>query len=193
MDHKTRLRHSSPDRREKDARVLRTREALRSALIDLLARHDFPDVTVAMIVAEAGIGYATFFRHYPDTTTLLTEIADVMIAEFLSMTLPAMITGDHHAVMIALVDFIADRRPLCHALLIGGGEAVRRDLIARALTQAASLPNLFAPDIPFDLAMTHAVNSTVTAATWWLRSGDEGDRLRLANLLERLAVAPVIR
>ncbi|WP_181008452.1 TetR/AcrR family transcriptional regulator [Sphingomonas montanisoli] len=171
--------------------MVRTRAALRSALVELLARHDFPDVTVGMIVEEAGVGYATFFRHFADPTALLTDIADATITEFMTAMMPTLLSADRLSVTRVLVDFIADRTALCRALLIGGGEVVRRDAMARAIEHGTAVPVIFHPDIPLDLAVTHAVNAIFSTVAWWLGPGQGMSRDRFAEMLERLAMAPV--
>ncbi|WP_164857230.1 TetR/AcrR family transcriptional regulator [Sphingomonas crocodyli] len=184
-------RNQEGDRWRKDARVIKTRAALRSALISLLARHDFPDITVAMIVEEANVGYATFFRHFPDQTALLTDIADATISEFMTTMMPTLLSADRVQVTRALVDFIAERTALCRALLIGGGDVVRRDAMARAIAYGSSVPVIFDPDIPLDLAVTHAVNAIFSTVAWWLGPGRGMKRDTFAEMLERLAMAPV--
>ena len=185
------LKRQDEERWRKDARVVRTRAALRSALIALLTKNDFPDITVAMIVDEAEVGYATFFRHFADPTALLNDIADATISEFMTTMMPTLLSADRLKVTRALVDFIADRTALCRALLIGGGEVVRRDAMARSIEHGTALPMIFDPDIPLDLAVTHAVNAIFASVAWWLGPGRGMKRDKFAEMLERLAMAPV--
>ena len=49
-----------------ERRKTRTRTALCGALLSLLEERQFEQVTVRDITARAGIGYAKFFRRYPD-------------------------------------------------------------------------------------------------------------------------------
>ena len=44
-----------------DPRALRSRKALRNALIELLQEQPLEQISVRDIVARAGVGYATFF------------------------------------------------------------------------------------------------------------------------------------
>jgi AcrR family transcriptional regulator len=49
-----------------DPRVLRSRQMLIKALLKLLARKDFEDISVQEIADEATLNRATFYLHYPD-------------------------------------------------------------------------------------------------------------------------------
>ncbi|MCC6734813.1 MAG: helix-turn-helix transcriptional regulator, partial [Bauldia sp.] len=62
-----------------DERIRRTRAALAEAVLALASERDFAGVTVADITRRAGIGYATFFRHYPGKDELLADVAELMI------------------------------------------------------------------------------------------------------------------
>jgi AcrR family transcriptional regulator len=54
-----------------DPRIRRTREQLQQALAALLQTHDFEQLSVQDITAEAGVNRATFYAHYPDKFALL--------------------------------------------------------------------------------------------------------------------------
>ena len=45
------------------------------AMLALLQNGDAHSITAQRIVAHAGVGYATFFRHYPGVDTLLLDAA----------------------------------------------------------------------------------------------------------------------
>ena len=61
--------------RADDPRTVRTREALRNALLRLLERKPLEQITIREIVAHAKISYVTFFRHHPTKEALLHDIA----------------------------------------------------------------------------------------------------------------------
>lgn len=56
-----------------DPRVVRTREAVRQAARSLLQRSGFEALTHQQVAAEAGVGRATVYRHWPDRTRLLLD------------------------------------------------------------------------------------------------------------------------
>jgi AcrR family transcriptional regulator len=54
-----------------DPRVLRSRQMLTEALLRLLNRKEFDDISIQEIADEAGLNRATFYLHYPDKNALL--------------------------------------------------------------------------------------------------------------------------
>src|ERR1700729_379673 len=54
-----------------DPRVLRSRQMLMEALLRLLARKEFDDISIQEIADEATLNRATFYLHYPDKNALL--------------------------------------------------------------------------------------------------------------------------
>jgi AcrR family transcriptional regulator len=54
-----------------DPRVLRSRQALGDALVDLLHERRFDDITVQDILDRAGVGRATFYAHYRNKQDVL--------------------------------------------------------------------------------------------------------------------------
>ena len=64
-----------------DRRVLRTRLALREALLSLMDEKDYDRITVEEITERANLGRATFYLHYKDREDLLLEeFADLIDA-----------------------------------------------------------------------------------------------------------------
>ena len=56
-----------------DARIIRTKEAIRQALIRLIEEKGFEELTVRDIANEANINRGTFYTHYEDKHDLIKE------------------------------------------------------------------------------------------------------------------------
>ena len=183
-------RKSRAEPRE-DARIAKSRQALHVALLDLVAEMPFEDVTVAAITTRAGIGYATFFRHYPTREALLAEIADRLIVDLLMRIAPLVLAQDTEAAALALARFVEARRPLCRALLVGAGDAMRRDITARAIAAVGNTETAVPRWLPRDLAIVHGVAATLTILRWWLEQPDPHDAAEIARIVDRLVFAPM--
>ncbi|QDX26444.1 TetR family transcriptional regulator [Sphingomonas suaedae] len=188
MDHKIAKRATVSS----DARVVRSRAALRAALIELVGERPFAEISVAALTERAGVGYATFFRHYPDLSAVLTEVADGLIAELLELLVPLLRARDGLAVMRALTAEVAARRQLAHALLTGAGDSMRQTITRRAIDQAMAAPTDTPGGLPRELAVTHLVGATLTILTWWLDRAPETAADDVAAMLDRLVLAPVL-
>ena len=66
--------HREPLR--KDRRVLRTREALRDALLELMVEHGWEGVDIQSLCHRADIGRSTFYLHYANKEELLRGCFD---------------------------------------------------------------------------------------------------------------------
>jgi AcrR family transcriptional regulator len=173
-------------------RRTRTRAALCNALLALLEEKPFDQVTVREITARAGVGYATFFRRYPDKDALLQDVAAREISGLLAMTLPILYTVDSRASTQALCAYLWEHRKLWSALLTGGAAATLKDeFVRQAQQQAAAKAN---PDtwLPGDLNVVYAVAATVEILAWWLKQSDPPPVKRMAEILDRLVVTPSI-
>lgn len=62
--------------RRVDQRAVRTRIAVKDALLSLLGKMEYEKVTIAAVCREAGIGRATFYTHYDSLTDVLNELGD---------------------------------------------------------------------------------------------------------------------
>lgn len=175
-----------------DARQLRSRRALTGAMLELLEEKPFDQVTIREISARAGTGYATFFRHYATKEALLADIAAEEIADLLAMTTPLLYDVNSSESTRALCAHVAEQRKLWAALLTGGAAAtVREEFIrqARELATNAVTPQRW---LPADLAVVYGTGGTIDLLAWWLSNGEEYGPEEIADILNRLIIAPLV-
>lgn len=171
----------------------RSLAALRDALIVLLERKSFEDLTVRDLVDEAGIGTATFYRHYPDKAALLDAVAKAEIEAFVKLALALMHTAGEQDRALALVDYVAQHRKLWTALLAGGAAGVMRHGIVSRLEEEVGSG---LPDgegwVPPGLGIVFGATATVEIIAWWLRQNEDVSREQVAEYLDKLAIAPTL-
>ena len=68
-----------------DARKVKSREALATALLALLEDKGLEEISVRELTARAGVGYATFFRHYTGLDDLLRDLSSDAVTDFLAL------------------------------------------------------------------------------------------------------------
>jgi AcrR family transcriptional regulator len=192
----THIGASPPRQRAVDPRVERSREALRRALLDLLAERSFAEITIRDICGRAQAGYATYFRHYPDKEALLNDLASDGIGELLGRAMPVLYTADAHAACLALCSYVDEQRHLWSALLTGGAAGILREEFVRQARSAASKRKRRTRPrsrLPADLALVFGVSGLIEVLAWWLSHRKERTVEEMADLLEGLVVAPILR
>src|SRR6201999_1604464 len=93
-----------------DPRVLRSRQMLMEALLRLLNRKEFDDISIQEIADEATLNRATFYLHYPDKNALLqamtsSRFRDLIARRGLSFT---DCDGALRAIALGVCDYLAE-------------------------------------------------------------------------------------
>ncbi len=180
----------SPNPPARATRATQTRPILCSALLSLLEERPFEQLTVREITAKAEIGYATFFRHYPDKEALLNDLAASQISDLLAMTLPILDTADTRASSRALCTYVWEHRKLWSALLTGGASAILKDEFIRQAQQLAEASPNPGAWLPADLTVVFSVTGTVEILAWWLKQKDPPSVDQMGEVVDSLIVAP---
>ncbi len=174
-----------------DPRVTKTRAALAEAVLALAAEKPFADVTITEIAVRAGVGYASFFRHYKDKDALLSDVADTLVDDLIAIIMPAMQNDDTAAAAVAICRYVDEHRPISRALLAGGAETtIRRHIIERAIAHA-KIWNVPPREVPHELIVTHSVVASLGLLTWWLEQGKDISAEAMGRIVDRLVMSPV--
>jgi len=175
-----------------DVRVVQNREALKAALLELLAGKTLEEVTIREIAATAGIGYTTFFRHYRSKEELLDQIAAAEIGELFALTLPCLDPDDPGASSLALCSFVADHRVLWKRLLTGGAGGRLREEFLRLTREFAHAHGARHEWLPPEVGVLLGASGTLELLTWWLQENRPIPVEQLALIHERLVVRPLL-
>jgi AcrR family transcriptional regulator len=182
----------APGARSADARVVRTRDALRLAMTQLAAELPLDAITVRAIAARADVGYATFFRHYPDKEALLADVADKLIREFLAEAAPLLQLRDRLGAARSICTFVAGHLPIYQALIAGGsGETVRAEMLRQTMITMGATRKQKADGPMDDLILFHMVSGILNLLAWWLRNLDTVDADAMGEIIERTVLTPL--
>jgi AcrR family transcriptional regulator len=173
-----------------DARAVRTRETLRRALLELLERASFEQLSVRDIAAAAGIGYATFFRHYTTKESLLQEIAAEQMHNVVNMALPILDMSNRLPASIALFQYVDDHRKLWTSLLTGGAAGAMREEFLKISTDVAARQKNVSAWPPTEISTVLVVSSTIELFALWLRQKNPFSVEEIAEIHERLIITP---
>lgn len=175
-----------------DARAVRTREALRQALLELLEVKPLEQITIRDIAAAADIGYTTFFRHHPTKESLLDDLAAEQIGRLVNLVMPVMASKDAGAASQTLFAYVDGQRSLWSTLLTGGAAgALREEFLRISREIAASWP---APRTwpPVEVVTLLVVSGTIELLAWWLRQEDPPSIEEIAEIHSRIVVMPAV-
>lgn len=175
-----------------DERVRRTRRRLTEALIELSADRPLESITVRELTGRAGVGYATFFRHYGSVEALLRGSVDDMHAEMMAL-LPTL-TGEATARSCAIVFEHAAQHPGMYRLLLKADRSL--GLTTKIMeVSAMSLLEIFEPlpdaPVPANVAADHYIVSFLHLIEWWLDHDRPYPPDRMGQIYEQLILAPI--
>jgi AcrR family transcriptional regulator len=174
-----------------DPRILRSRQMLMEALLKLLARKDFEDISVQEIADEATLNRATFYLHYPDKNALLQAMTaarfrDLIARRGLSFT---NCDGALRAIALGVCDYLAEttgcpsqlaKMPL-EGSIIPAVEAMLEEGAANHAMEPGADPKLLA---------TTAAWAIFGAARWWYQTPDRIPNEEMAAKIEAM-VKPI--
>jgi AcrR family transcriptional regulator len=192
-----------------DRRVLRTKKALRAALLELIEAKGYEAVSVEEITQRANLGRATFYLHYKDKEELLLEefveiaqervkvLSEIPYSEWQAGELAADTAAEKQPLMPLLTVFehAAEHAALYRVLLRGGSmprlEQRIRALIAQSIEEIAlarrrTLPSPVEPQIPLDLIAAYFSGALLSSLAWWLDSPLPLSPLEMAGVFQRL-------
>lgn len=191
------LSHNAPHSRQsstKDARAVRTSNALRETLLTLLERKPFEQITVREICAEAGVHYATFFRHHPTKEALLDHVAADQIDRLVELTLPVMDALDDQTAFHALCAYVDDHRTLWSALLNGGAGGTMREEWLRLAKNVASNTKPKNSWLPVELGTICSVSLIAETVSWWLAQPEGAYSIdQVASIMHQLVSSSTMR
>lgn len=175
-----------------DIRVRRTRRLLADAMIELALDRPFELITVRDLTDRAGIGYATFFRHYSGKEELLRTMLQELLDDLQVLVLPY--AGENPASAAVEVFRHAERNAHLYRLLLRTAHAI--ELLPAALqVGAASIRENYRPredsPVPFEVATEHLVRSFIGLVEWWLESDMPYPPERMATIYDELVRRPL--
>lgn len=108
-----------------DRRILRTREAIQDALIELIEEKGFEAISIKDIAIRANINRGTFYLHYHDKFDLLEQTEDEIIESMKKILMEygwqnfeeSAISEEPIPVIVTLFEYIKSRARVMHAIL----------------------------------------------------------------------------
>lgn len=158
---------NSASMKKLDRRVLRTRQSLCDAMISLALEIGYEAITIKMLTQHAGIGYATFFRHFKSKDDLLLHVLQSGLTKMMDLLKPeltpyerALITFAHIRKDPGIFSLFANL-PRDHKVIA----IVFQVIIDSIKTRYVSRDESF---IPKEVAINHLITSSIELIRWWV-------------------------
>jgi AcrR family transcriptional regulator len=175
-----------------DARVRRSRDALGSALVELMLEKPFGAITVQDVLDRAGVSRSTFYQHFDDKDDLLTSDADEF---FEGVSTALSLHRDQSDRIVPVTEFfshVAEMREFFTALVASGKIHENMQLaqghFARGIERRlGELPRArgLAPEQRRALAIGYA-GALVSLLEWWVSRGMDQTPAFMDALFHRL-------
>jgi AcrR family transcriptional regulator len=177
-----------------DRRVLRTRRALREALLALVLEHGWEATSVQDVCARANVGRSTFAAHFADKEELFLSGFDDLPAELRAARARAPLNGGEVLGFArALLEHAQEYFPLARAVARNRqAQAIQSRLRRVALDLVREDLAVFVPPSPQrEVAVHYIAGAFVEVLFWWLESRSSLDAAELEAMIHRLT-APVV-
>ena len=178
-----------------DRRVIRTRQLLRDALMELILEDGYDAVTVQDIAERANVGRATFYLHYAGgkeelLLSNLEVIYDELVARIKTLKREPFISGQRRPSQIAF-EHAAEQRDLYLILLRGQGATALAQRIREylaGLIQQELLEQREDSPVPPEIVANYMAGSLIALITWWLENDMPYSAEFMASMFSRLTV-----
>ncbi|UQZ82713.1 DNA-binding transcriptional repressor AcrR [Paenibacillus konkukensis] len=185
-----------------DPRVLRTRQLLRDAFIELLHEMDIEKISVNRLTERATINRVTFYLHYRDIPDMLEKMADEMISEIRGVLqkTPASSNSPEEelSVLVHLLEHIAEHAQFYKAVLALKRIPIFTDRLLKLLAElvSARIVELIkegsrsTDGIQQDIAIWYGSSALIGTIVSWLRNDMPYTPLYLAKQFYLLRTLP---
>ncbi|WP_026574615.1 TetR/AcrR family transcriptional regulator [Bacillus sp. UNC438CL73TsuS30] len=180
----------------RDPRILRTRQLIKEALIDLLQEVDINKITVNRIAERATINRVTFYLHYKDIPDMLGKMAQEMAEDIEAIM--GSTRGDQNSdknidfvKLETLLEYIAKNDKFYKVVLNSRRSPIFTErlltILTKAITEKTANNKLeTSKDIPRDIAIWYGSSALIGTIVAWLRNDMPYTPQFLAKQLSRL-------
>jgi AcrR family transcriptional regulator len=183
-----------------DRRILRTRQALRRALLALMEEKDYSLITVEEITDRADLGRTTFYLHYKDKEDLLLEefgsLIYAVVEKIASMPLAELQRQPGPQPPILLIFESVTANQAFYRVLLGGegGLHVRerlRAIFVEAANQLAATRSevqllLESSPVRSYFFVNYFSGALLATIVWWLEQDLHPEAEQVATLFQRM-------
>lgn len=181
---------------KRDRRSQRSRQLIRSAMLDLLFERRYDEILVQDILDRANIGRSTFYTHYFDKEDVLASIADEQL-EMLSQQLSQREAGQGIIPSLEVFQHVHQNRQYFRAMLRGRAREALWDAAQTALSRtieqalATSLAEKHSLLVPMTVVSQYLAGAFLNLLKWWLEAELPYSPEQMDDMFQQLALPGV--
>ena len=176
-----------------DRRVLRTRQLLYKALMELTREKGYYNVSVQELAERANIGRTTFYAHFASKEDLLieahfAEVGDLVPEEFAREDLLAESAPEK---LVTLFELMQQTRPFFFELVQGADMTLFQRMVRDryAARMETSLRKIFVeqtPALPWPMLANYLASAQMGFVYWWVESHAPYNAREMAQAYQRI-------
>ncbi|PFO71997.1 TetR family transcriptional regulator [Bacillus cereus] len=161
-----------------DPRIIRTRQLIKTALIDLLQEMEISKITVNKIAERATINRVTFYLHYRDIHDMLEKMAQEMVEDIEKIMISKQNLSDSSEdiewlKLVDLLEYIADNAKFYKVVLGSRRTPIFTERLLNTLSdkiteRTESHPFLVTKDMPKDIVIWYGSSALIGTIVKWL-------------------------
>lgn len=201
----TKVGHTRPETvspSSQDRRIVKSKKALRSALISLMETKGFEAITVNDLCSAADLNRGTFYNHFSDKEDLLATLEDEVMDDIsrIQSEMGTLAVRDAMAYCVAkkplpflitLFDYLREQGDFFHAVLGAGGDSRfgsrLRDSVCTNLIQGVLHEKYRNDPDPFvGYYLSFYASAYLGVITRWIETGMKEDSEQMARIAMRL-------
>ena len=185
------------DPEKKDRRTRRTRQLLRSALLELLKEKRYQEISVQDIIERADVARSTFYMHYLDKDDLLTGDQGIF-AENLGQQLIAHASENHAPLYSSRAWFYHIQAQVPILKVIAKDPAMDlamktlRGIIHRSMEAGMHAHFPVEASVPASLIVDYLTDTLMSLIQWWFKDGMKYTPEQMDEMFQQLVMPGVL-
>lgn len=188
-----------------DLRVIRTKQSIREALVELIEKKGFDALTVKDITTTAKINRGTFYAHYQDKFDLMAKCEDEIMAEMSRIAkqhFPEVMTALEtnspdsapHTLIISVFEYLNENNAFMSAVLGPKGDLSFQTRLKEFMWKTLFGNNPEAPLkekkllVPGNYLVSYVASAHLGVIQHWLDSGRKESPQEIARILSTITV-----
>lgn len=179
---------------KEDLRIIKTRNALRDALVTLMKDKQFEEIKISDICDTALVNRSTFYAHYEDKYELLVDIIDslkINLLDDLDKNKKILNTKEYYIELIKLfLNHINDKKDIYTKVLINNHNSILMDILEDAVmkdtTKKIKKKQIKTGDIPANIFIKYYLGGVANVCIEWLNNQNTYTENEIISYLEKL-------